>query len=391
MENAPAHNDARAIPRIQVRFGLLIAIAAIALSACLGCAADDADRAGGDQSEPRIVVELVAELGEDEYPGAIGDAIARASRLRDGRFLASSHGDRGEVAVFDSTGRYLYRFGRLGQGPGEFQVPAFHWLDPTFDTLVVVDPWGGRLTKLSANGQETFGTHSFPLFNVSGLLFRDDGTMIVSSPRPTMDAIVQPLHLISKEGTILQSFGSNQPMVYTNRATSLLSRRVALSGPEHLWVAHSREYTIERWSVEGELIESFSPELEWFPPEAGQRGFPRAPYDDPPSNKITGVWEDEEGRLWVVVCVPTRDWRKQFQPVDDPTARRPYELIGFDEELWDSRLQVWQPSGWRLLADTVVTGGWFGAFGAGYGYSRHLDGPGFPRLRVWHAEMSYSR
>jgi hypothetical protein len=378
-------------PLIQGRFGVPIALAAIALGAWWRCAPDDADRAGGDQSAPRIVVELVAELGEDDYPGAIGDQIARASRLRDGRFLASSQLDRGEVAVFDSTGRFLYRFGRFGHGPGEFQAPAFHWLDPTFDTLVVVDPSARRLTKLSADGQETFRTHPFPLSPVGGLFFRDDGTMIVSSPRFTMDAIVQPLHLISKEGTILQSFGSDQPMVYTDAGMSLLSRTVALSGPDHIWVAHPLEYTIERWSVEGELIESFSPELEWFPPLVGRPRLPRAPDDDPPPNGIRGVWEDEEGRLWVVARVPARDWRQQFRRVDDPTARRPYERIGFDEELWDSRFQVWQPRGWRLLADTVVPGMWFGAFGNGYGYSRHLDGPGIPRLRVWHAELSFSR
>ncbi|MGD8815985.1 MAG: 6-bladed beta-propeller [Acidobacteriota bacterium] len=74
----------------------------------------------------------------------------------DGRIFVGDMGDE-QVVVFDETGRYLYRIGRKGQGPGEFQVLAF--VDVEDDVLWVTD-W--------------FRVHRFTL----------DGTLIATDELP---------------------------------------------------------------------------------------------------------------------------------------------------------------------------------------------------------------
>lgn len=65
-----------------------------------------------------------------------------------------------EVRVFTSRGRYLRKFGRLGDGPGEIRM-----LDGMFlngDTLVVLDDSHNRITTFAPDGR-TLATVDYPL------------------------------------------------------------------------------------------------------------------------------------------------------------------------------------------------------------------------------------
>lgn len=56
-----------------------------------------------------------------------------------------------QVLKFDSSGRFLLKWGRRGKGPGEFHVPARLFVDRA-DRIVVVDWSSGRVSYFSAEG-----------------------------------------------------------------------------------------------------------------------------------------------------------------------------------------------------------------------------------------------
>jgi hypothetical protein len=76
-------------------------------------------------------------------------SVRGAARLSDGRIAVADAGSK-EIRVFDSGGRPLARFGREGEGPGEFKDP-FLAGRTTGDTLVVFDAGLRRVSIFSAD------------------------------------------------------------------------------------------------------------------------------------------------------------------------------------------------------------------------------------------------
>ena len=107
-----------------------------------GCAPSDraagSERTWGISDAPALVI--------TESPGHEFNGVSSALRLADGRVLVANAGVP-ELALFDSTGRYVRPVGRKGQGPGEFQGPisVFRW---RADSVAVYDPAAVRWTIL---------------------------------------------------------------------------------------------------------------------------------------------------------------------------------------------------------------------------------------------------
>lgn len=76
----------------------------------------------------------------------VGDAV----RMEDGSFAILERRAR-EVRVFGSDGAFRHRFGREGEGPGEFRSATSLHLVPG-DTLAVWDSGAGRLTWFGPDG-----------------------------------------------------------------------------------------------------------------------------------------------------------------------------------------------------------------------------------------------
>jgi hypothetical protein len=76
-------------------------------------------------------------------------SVRGATRLSDGRIAVADAGSK-EIRVFDADGRPLARFGRAGEGPGEFKDPVLSGRTPG-DTLVVFDAGLRRASILTAD------------------------------------------------------------------------------------------------------------------------------------------------------------------------------------------------------------------------------------------------
>lgn len=106
-------------------------------------------------ASPAKQVEPTLMLGEQEGPEHLQFyRISDISVASDGSLFVLNMGDA-SVRVFDSGGVFLDRFGRAGEGPGEFQWPAH--VEVFGDTVAVFDGRLIRTTFFSRNG-ELFGS-----------------------------------------------------------------------------------------------------------------------------------------------------------------------------------------------------------------------------------------
>lgn len=142
----------RALARLAVR-----CIGVVALAGCGGgdsapIATSVIDTLPGNI--PRVVSSAPADSGRwtltlertiQPAEGDSGELLAPQDLVltSDGRVIVSESGSDAHLKLFDASGRFVRRFARVGEGPGEFRV-AF--LAERGDTLWVQDPQVGRLS-----------------------------------------------------------------------------------------------------------------------------------------------------------------------------------------------------------------------------------------------------
>jgi hypothetical protein len=90
--------------------------------------------------------------GETADSNTAFSRVQAAFRLRDGRIAIAEFNSPPAIRYFSAEGRYLMQIGRSGGGPGEFRAIAAVFRTPE-DSLIVYDPWQGRLTYLTPSGK----------------------------------------------------------------------------------------------------------------------------------------------------------------------------------------------------------------------------------------------
>ena len=142
-----------------------------------------------------------------------------------GKVVAFDYGDRA-VKAFDLGGHMLWRFGRRGSGPGEFQG-AFD-LDVAEDGSVwVLDPDQNRLTVITAEG--TLDTVLYPSTElISAVALMPPGAMVLTRK-------IDPFWLrIDQEGRLLAQGRTPAPSL--ERIPPFARHPLAASAPRGEWV-----------------------------------------------------------------------------------------------------------------------------------------------------------
>lgn len=98
----------------------------LALLLALGCGSGEGPGAGPPSFEGSVDLRIGEIAGEDAYlfgriGGVVRDSVGRA-------FVVDAQAD--EVRVFDRDGRFLFRVGRRGEGPGELKTPCCPAIGP---------------------------------------------------------------------------------------------------------------------------------------------------------------------------------------------------------------------------------------------------------------------
>lgn len=254
-----------------------------------------------------IRLEKITQLGDIEGPGIIESDIALAVRDSRGRYYVTTSYGR-TIKVFDATGKYITEFGGTGHGPGEFQSIGAVRVGEG-DTLHVFDNTLLRHSVFSPSYEHvrSIGLEIPPTFEVELI---EDTLVVLAAPVRTPDRVGLPLHLMSRNGDVIRSFGSDQALFRAD-VPFIDSRTIAGAGRDRVWSAFRNQYVVELFDAEGEKLKELVRRAPWFPsglvPDHGES---RSLSDDPPSPRLQAIRQSESGLLWVMISVADNDWKR---------------------------------------------------------------------------------
>ncbi len=282
----------------------------------------------------------------------VGDSIdlstTMPARSRNG-FIAIVLDDApsNAVGLYDSTGRFVRRFGRSGRGPGEFRAAqqvgfgpgdSLWVLDQAFLAHVFSPPPASEYVRTIQPGRPLVGRIT-PWGILSAGVFTSPGGL-------------RHPHVMGFDGQLRWEFGADVP-------PKDIHDRMASPGMRdsaHVWVAHAKAYILELLGADGAVHGRVERTVAWMPGDTSNldRRIPRG--------SIRAVSVDAEGLL----CVLGRRANPEYVPPTGPplVANRPIEarrLPTFSyAERFEGVIEVLDPRDGRLVASRVVSGGVLG-------------------------------
>jgi hypothetical protein len=244
------------------------------------------------EKQSMVTLSGVQALVRDAKPGTgptatIGAWIVRDSR---GRYAAIS-GDFRQLLIFDAAGKLLDSprptYGRI--------VGLF--LDPT-GAVQAYDSGSGSLLTFDADYQVKTKTElpHRPALPLGGDRF------LVASQIPTPALVGHPLHVMSKDGNIVRSFGADGGP-FRSADTLKNSRAVCLNPDGTFWSIASGGRLLERWdTATGRRLSHVTVKSTWF-----RESSRPAPQDQVANPIILTIWAEED-LVWILYRVPDPQW-----------------------------------------------------------------------------------
>lgn len=209
-----------------------------------------------------------------------------------GRFFFQSFGGTNGILVFDSTGKFMRRFGRSGQGPGEFGGSGFSFTVAGGDTILVCGARQCQVFSPDLTHVRSFAT--MPSSITLGMEVLDGGDLVLRMRSPDSLLSRNPVHRVTMSGQLRASFGSRIPierscvLCVTNGGMGVAYDR------RNVWIASAGKYELERWSAAGEFqqrvtVAGSSWYVPWSPLVAGVT----------PMSAIRSISEDQNGVLFL--------------------------------------------------------------------------------------------
>ncbi len=327
-------------------------------------------------AECRIELQRVVQLGS-----------ATDSVLLYGQFISVSRTSRNEyivgpstnstLALYSGTGRLLRTIGRAGSGPGEFQTPIMvHAVSPG-DSLYVLDYLPKTLNVFSPRFD--FARAQFlRAASREAIIPLPQGQLLMGVQLGTPNERGYPIHLLSRDGEFVKSFGSTTRVRVPELPVASV-RRFAVAPDQRVWSSHINEYVIEQWSLQGNHLQTIERKAEWFEPWDGASLRDVGMYH--PNPAVRGLNVDSAGLLLVSVQVPKAAWRRRddsSRVVTPLTERRQYVETVIDA--------IDPGSGGRLLASLRVDDVLY-PLGQNYFWSCRGDDSGRIFIDIWKATV----
>jgi hypothetical protein len=207
----------------------------VAIAALAGCS----DQSEPEQAESDCTIELAktAELGNTYGEAGSQESLLGIASGPDGTVFALYNRSTAEVLMHDSAGSVVRTIGRRGGGPGEFQrITALY---ASSDTLFVFDGVGNRIAFYDTAGTY-LGATALPAMPYRAITL-PGGRFFINANINTAAAVGFPLHILGRDGSILESFGVDEPW-YRPDFAHLLRRHVARAQDGGVWTANRNEY-----------------------------------------------------------------------------------------------------------------------------------------------------
>jgi len=214
-----------------------------------------------DSSEPAAHLEFVRRIGEmeSEDENLMFVFPIHAARDGDGNLYVLDSQDYC-IKKFDRDGNFLLKFGRSGQGPGEFQYPGL--LGIGGENRLIVECMDSTYQIFDLMGQYV---DRFTMGRYDGLFMRvmKSGNVVgysmnVGGENNRENNI---LKIFDLEGKTLHQFG--EPMLLTNTRDSWSANFLSLSLDvgDNIYASFSSQNRIEKYSPTGELLMTIDREL----------------------------------------------------------------------------------------------------------------------------------
>lgn len=227
---------------------------------------------------------------------------ARVVRDTRGRYVAVSDDFR-QLLIFDATGKLLAS-----------PRPSFGRITSLFvDSMGAVqayDEGSGSLLTFDANYQVTTRAElphppSLPL---------GGGRFLVASQIATPAMVGHPLHVMSKDGSIVRSFGGDGGPVHLSQ--TLKNGRVVCLNPDGtIWSIAPGGRLLERWDTStGRRVAQVTVKSTWF-----KESSTPAPEGQVANPIILTIWAESD-LVWILYRVPDPQWIPRPLPEKELTA-----------------------------------------------------------------------
>ncbi len=213
-----------------------------------------------------------------------------------------------EVWKLARDGRIIARFGRAGEGPGEFRRPL-ELVTGAGDSLYVFDNQLARVSVWTAAGAYV---RTFHLPNATDAFLPIGGDAafvaghVYGGTNLTQLMSAFPLHFVRNDsvqfsfGTPIRRIDAREPFQFSRFLVGYHGSVLALH--------HSYQYAVDEWDPTGHLVRRFIREPSWF---TSFTHFAGASPDTPPSPAVAGAWLEGD-QLWIVVSRAAPTWREAF-------------------------------------------------------------------------------
>lgn len=295
----------------------------------------------GDRCPCTITREHLVELGDPSEPdGSINAPWAGVYEIEDGRWATVDFYLPFAFRLFGRDGRFEGTVGREGDGPGEFRriSEVVEW----GDGLGVFDSETGRLSLLSKDFEFT---GSLPLGSLIRLVSVSDTILVANALFAPGAAEGHFVHVLDRTGRPSVSFGGDQRPLDLRPGPSAMHRLVAGAGDgASVWVAAPGAFRLQRYDLEGNLLQTVEPSADWFPTGQGT-DWPHRTRMFRPSPRINEI-VPSGGLVWVLTYVPDENWQ-------DGVPRAFGESYHFNR-LWDTRIDVFSEGRSERVASLTV-------------------------------------
>lgn len=320
-----------------------------------------------------VALQEVVVLGDSSGDGRLEEQGAVMADGAGHYFVASNYAP-GKIRAFGSTGKYLRTIRPMNR-QGSFQErPLMAMVD---GGIALADMLGEQLQVLDAEFRPIH-VQQMPPLAASGLIAVGDAAWVVAAESRTPDLAGIPLHLISRDGHIVRSFGSLQEIL--SPSAPFESRRViAAASRGDVWSARVNQYTVELWDLDGVHKLSLHRDAEWFPAWVRYDGLPRLVRPKP----SVAALQQNGDTLVVLVRVPDAEWKPR-------TGRLAPNLQGATvttdadwERIYDTMVEVIDLRSRRLIASSRVSQNLLGFVSRGHVVSFAEGAAGSARYTVW--------
>ena len=274
-------------------------------------------------SEPVARLEFVRRIGEmeSEDENLMFAFPIHAARDGDGSLFVLDSQDYC-IKKFDRDGNFLLKFGRQGQGPGEFQSPML--VGVSGEGRLVVQCMDSTYQIFDLNGQYI---DRFAMDRYDGLFMRvmRSGDVVgfsmdIGGENSRENYI---LKIFDLEGKTLHQFGKPLLLAHTRDSWSVNFLSISLDKEDNIYAAFAYQNRIEKYSSSGELLMTIERELP-FPvehktvKETMDIGGQARQIERLKSTAVSrGIGIDSQGRIWVlgyIKEVPEITERGEFIP-----------------------------------------------------------------------------